>query len=105
MPETSQDPAATVVYLDNWTARLARMTNTPTISSATVTGAVTRPTGASGTVTITQVTNTTTGVLFKMAFSAISPAGVPSVVTTTTTATLSDGQVDVAHHEIQVTAT
>ena len=96
MAETSQDPAATVTYLDDWTAKLSKMVGTRTIASATVT--------ASNGASVTNVTTTSTGVMFKL-----STAGVtypPAInITTTTTATLDNGDVDVQHHYIQVTQT
>jgi hypothetical protein len=95
MPDTSQDPAAVVVYLDDWTAKLSKMVGTRTISTATVT--------ASNGATVSSVTPAPTGVMFKLNVAGV--ASPPALVTTTTTATLDNGDVDVAHHTIQVTST
>lgn len=94
-PVTTQDPAAAITYLDDWTAYLESITLT--ISSATVTatgGAV---------VSGTAVNGAGTGVVFKLTTSGVST--IPSIITVTTTATLSNADVDVRHYQIQVSYT
>lgn len=93
MAETSQDPGASVTYNDDWTAHLAKVGRT--ISTATVT--------ASDGAVVTNKTSTTTGVMFRLAVNAVT--GTPKDITTTTTVTLDNGDVDVRHHTIQVTNT
>lgn len=97
MAETSQDPAAVITYLDDWTAHLAALPGTGiTISSVT---SVVADKGA----TVSTPTATTTGVEFQLDVSAVT--GTPTVVTTTTTVVLSNGDTDVRHHTVQVTST
>lgn len=96
VPDSTQDPGSTVSYVDDWTAALAAMaTSGLTIVSATVT--------ANGGAVVSIPSSIPQGITWRLAVAAVTP--VPSMVTVTLTATLSNGDVDVRHKYIQVTNT
>jgi len=94
VPDATQDFAAKITYLDDWTKHLAAAGRT--IASATVT--------ATGGAVVTGTTTTTTGVRFRLDTTAVA-ATAPTTITVTTTATLDNGDIDLRHYSIQVTNT
>lgn len=90
-----QDPDAVITYLDSWASHLAGLSSPGiTITGGTVT--------VDGGAVVSNVTPVSTGVIFRLAASAVA---YPLAVITTTRVTLSNGDNDVRRHKIMVKKT